>query len=113
LEKFDTEGYLLTIELDNKLRELEGKLPLPAICEQLAEECAELAQASIKMSRHLRGENPARISEDEIRSSLREEYNDVLLCIALLEYSYPDCCLDIDQVKRKIARWAKYLDGDE
>lgn len=113
MEKFDTEGYLSAIELDKKLRELHAKLPLPAVCEQLAEECAELAQAAIKMSRHLRGENPPRKSAEEILTSMCEEYNDVLLCVALLEYSCLDCFVDIDQTKRKIDRWMKCLEGVE
>ena len=54
---------------------------LPATLEQLAEECSELAQASLKYARYLRGENPTPKTEAEIRDNFAEEIADVTICI--------------------------------
>jgi len=56
----------------------------PAILEQLAEECAELAQAALKLSRAMRGENPTPVGSDEARYALVEEMADVQLCIDMM-----------------------------
>lgn len=55
-----------------------------AMLEQLAEECAELAKASLKMARHLRGENKVHCSVEELHENLIEEVADVLVCITEL-----------------------------
>lgn len=59
---------------------------LPAFYEQLAEECTELAQASLKYARFLRGENPTPKSEKEIKDNLSEEIADVEICINELKF---------------------------
>ena len=53
----------------------------PALLEQFAEECSELAQASLKYARKLRRENPTPKTEQEILDNLHEEIADVLVCI--------------------------------
>ena len=40
------------------MNDIIDTIGLPAMLEQLAEECSELAQASLKYARLLRGENP-------------------------------------------------------
>lgn len=57
----------------------------PAMLEQTAEECVELAHACLKLSRKLRNENPTKSSEADIMNNLHEELADVLLCIEELE----------------------------
>lgn len=52
-----------------------------AMLEQLAEECSELTKASLKLARHLRGENKVHCSVEELYSNLTEEMVDVLICI--------------------------------
>ena len=52
-----------------------------AMYEQLAEECAELGQAALKMARILRGENPTPVTEDEASAMVLEEAADVLICM--------------------------------
>lgn len=49
----------------------------PATLEHLAEECAELAQAALKMARKLRGENPTPLTEEVCLANLTEEIVDV------------------------------------
>lgn len=53
----------------------------PALLEQCAEECAELAQVCLKLARKLRNENPTPAKEVDILNNLNEEVADVLVCI--------------------------------
>lgn len=57
------------------------KIGIPAMLEQTAEECAELAQACLKMARYLRNENPTPKRLDDIKDHLCEEIADVNLCL--------------------------------
>ncbi len=56
------------------------KIGEPAMLEQLAEECTELAKAALKLARIERKENPTPVTEQEARENLEEEYTDVLQC---------------------------------
>ena len=60
------------------------KIGLPALMEQCAEECAELAQACLKISRLYRGENPTPKSMEDCRIDLEEELADVLLVMGMI-----------------------------
>lgn len=51
---------------------------------QLAEECAELAQAANHYRRTLSKKNQARMSENEAKENLIEEIADVSLCLKVL-----------------------------
>ena len=53
----------------------------PALLEQTAEECQELAFACLKLARLLRGENKVYgRTETELRESVEEEIADILVC---------------------------------
>ena len=52
----------------------------PATLEMIAEECTELAQASLKLARALRKENPTPRSVDFCQDAFMEEWADLLLC---------------------------------
>lgn len=86
----------------------------PAILEQLAEECVELAQSSLKYARKLRGNNPTPKKIDEIRDNFWEEIADVLLCLdelynsRLIDYEY---VMRTKQKKRK--RWYERIEERE
>ena len=71
-----------------------------AIFEQLAEECSELAQASLKMARIIRGENPTPVTEREAFANVIEELSDVSLCADAL-----DIDPDYNIMRGKAARW--------
>ena len=58
---------------------------LPAVLEQCAEELAELTQASLKMARKLRGENPTPVIHAQAAAHLHEELGDVRLCLKVLD----------------------------
>lgn len=70
---------------EEKPLDIIGRIGTPAALEQLAEECAELGQAALKLARFLRGQNPTRKTKREIQESLQEEVADVLLCIELIQ----------------------------
>ena len=61
------------------------EIGVPSMLEQLAEECSELAHASLKLARKIRGENPTPKDIPELLLNLKEEAADVDLCIHLLE----------------------------
>lgn len=92
--------------IEESIKEIREKVPVPDIFDQLAEEAAELAQAANKMARVLRGTNPANIDEREAIERVIEEYTDVhVVAKNILE-------LQVDglQADYKIDRWAKRLE---
>ena len=88
------------------MNDIIDSIGLPAVLEQLAEECAELAQASLKYARLLRGDNPTPKTEQECLEALTEEMADVELCNSLLmggDYVDFDAVMELIEVKDK--RW--------
>ena len=57
----------------------------PAMYEQMAEECVELAKAALKMARIERGENPTPVTANEMHDAIIEEYTDIVNCANELE----------------------------
>lgn len=91
--------------IEESIKEIREKVPVPDIFDQLAEEAAELAQAANKMARVMRGTNPANIDEKEAMKNVIEEYTDIhVVAKDILE-------LQVDglQADYKIDRWAKRL----
>ena len=60
---------------------LQEVIGTPAMLEQTAEECVELAHACLKLARYLRGENKVYKTKEEIYSNLSEEIADIYICI--------------------------------
>ena len=92
------------------MNDIIDSIGLPAMLEQLAEECSELAQASLKYARLLRGENPTPKTEAECLESLTEEMADVELCISILmtaDHVDFDAVMETIEVKDK--RWHERL----
>lgn len=87
---------------------IKSKIGKPAVLEQLAEECCELAQISLKRARILRGENPTPKTIDETDANFLEEIADVLNCISVIADE-----LDMNKVrnvqKKKLNRWKKRI----
>ena len=83
---------------------LQEMITKEARLEQLAEECAELAQAALKLARKYRNENPTPKSEAYCLCDLTEEAADVMSCLEALTD-----LLDMDEVEqirdRKTERW--------
>ena len=76
------------------------KIGLPAMLEQTAEECDELAKALLKKARKLRGENPTPLTMNQIDKDITEEYTDVIQCTRELNLS-----VDWDQMRTKEERF--------
>ena len=89
------------------------KIGIPALLEQTAEECTELAQASLKLARKMRGNNPTPKDIPELIENLEEEVADVDICIRLLA---DDGIIDIDNVidisEAKEKRWIKRIEEE-
>lgn len=87
-------------------------LPRSEILCQLAEECAELSQAALKLRRAITGDNPTPVCVEDAEDAMREEIADVLLCVELAgEYLYDVSTTDDIRgvMERKKRRWAKRL----
>ena len=88
------------------MKPIVDRIGLPALLEQTAEECAELAHACLKEARRLRGENPTPRTTEECKVYVMEEMADVALCIEMLEASD----YTLDPIKAKLDRWRQRLD---
>lgn len=95
--------------LDEKIKQ---HLPQDELLAQLAEECAELSQAALKLRRALTGINPTPVTADEARRNLVEEAADVYNVLGLL-LDAEDNVEIYDIIRRKKARWVKRLEGVE
>lgn len=90
------------------MKNIVDRIGLPALLEQTAEECAELAHACLKEARRLRGENPTPCTAEECKAAIMEEMADVALCLDMLDNS--DYVLDPIIAKAKLDRWSRRLD---
>ena len=85
----------------------------PAMLEQTAEECVEMAHACLKLARHMRGENKVHKTIEEMHSNLSEEMADVSICMDELlsagVISYES--LDSDIISKK-ERMQKRIQND-
>lgn len=80
---------------------------LPAVLEQCAEELAELTQASLKMARKLRGENPTPVTHAQAAAHLHEELGDVRLCLKVLDVAmsgYNTTAVEAEKLRRWLER---------
>lgn len=62
----------------------KGIIGMPALYENLAEECLELAHECLKMARILRNESPTSRTVKDVTPNIIEETSDVILDMALL-----------------------------
>ena len=99
--------------------DITSEIGTPAVLEQTAEECVEMAEAITsllrlahacqKEARRLRGENPTPATEAECRAAIREEMADVSVCLGRLnEAGYP---IDMRAVRAKIERWESRINA--
>ncbi len=73
----------------------------PALYEQLAEECAELSKAALKMARILRKENPTPLTEEQVYENFIEEITDIQVALDVLGVE-----ADKDLMLKKSKRWS-------
>ena len=92
---------------------LQEVIGTPAMLEQTAEECIELAHACLKLARYLRGENRVYKTKEEIYSNLSEEIADVYICIDELLEAGVIFHESIDSnIMTKLERMRKRLEED-
>lgn len=97
----------MTNERIEKLSLIRNIIPIAAIYEQLAEEAAELAQASLKMARIHREENYTPTPYLDAADHLIEEYTDVFLCAQTLGLHHSEKTLE-----EKLDRWIERNDTE-
>lgn len=64
---------------------IKHKMPVTELLAGLAEECAELAQAALKLRRVFDGTNPTPVSEEDAMEKFYEEIADVKLYCSTLD----------------------------
>ena len=96
--------------MDRFDEKIKQHLPQEELLTQLAEECAELSQAALKLRRALTGINPTPMTADEARRNLVEEAADVYNVLGLL-LDAEDNAKIYDIIRKKKTRWVKRLEG--
>jgi len=92
--------------IENNSHYILDNLSTAAILEQLTEECCELGQASAKLARIYRGENPTPTQVEDAIRNLREEFTDVMICTTILDVN-----IDIDVMINKLNRWKNRIES--
>ncbi len=101
----------MSVSIQAKTR-IQDKLGEKELLAQLAEECAELGHAALKLRRTLSPDNPTPISTEAARIGLMEEVADVLFLLDLCGVDITLAEIDLTQ-ERKCARWINRLEGVE
>ena len=96
--------------MDRPDEKIKQHIPQDELLTQLAEECAELSQAALKLRRALTGINPTPVPAEEARRNLVEEAADVYNVLGLL-LDAEDNVEIYDIIRRKKARWLNRLEG--
>lgn len=86
----------------------------PALLEQLAEECSELAQAALKLARKMRDENPTPKTKEECIADLEEELADVMVVVKCMhDATWLNSQKINEKMAEKDARWKQRLKESE
>ena len=93
--------------VDDCAEYVREKLPQTAVLMQFAEECAEAAQAALKLARVYQGINPTPVTAGQASDLLTEEIADVFVCIRCLDGVDYDAINEIEEMK--LRRWASRL----
>ena len=89
---------------------IREKLDEGELFAQLAEECAELGKAALKLRRVYHGKNPTPVTAKEAHRNLMEEIADVSLCLEVLGLNSPAAMVDVQNtMNMKVHRWALRL----
>lgn len=92
------------------IKKIVDYIGYPAMLEQLAEECAELGKAALKLARIERNENPTPVTKEEALKNLREEYTDVVQCAR--ELGLKTDLIEMQEKKERFfERWKQHTAG--
>lgn len=94
--------------LETLERGILERLSEAEILAQMAEECAELGHAALKLRRVLDGSNPTPVTLREARENLQEEIEDVMGCMMLMGVQKGHD----KRIEYKMRRWLSRLDGN-
>lgn len=98
--------------VEKDLNYIQQQLTAEELLAKLAEECAELSQAALKLIWARTGRNPTPRTILECTENLAEEMADVSICACLVMDA---CCVDRAQteiiLEQKAERWAKRLEA--
>ena len=98
--------------MDKQIEIIREKLSTEELLCQLAEECAELSQAALKLRRAIQKENPTPVSINDAGEHLIEEIADVRLVVKVLEYDTFDLVYQ-NIMRHKLKRWVRRLEGND
>lgn len=90
------------------MEHIQEKVPQAELLAQLAEECAELGHAALKLRRTMVAGNPTPISPMEADAKFWEEAADVMLILNLLNIADQEDRLQLT-MRTKLARWQQRL----
>lgn len=110
VERFEPDGP----ELISYVKRVNVLMSKTEIAAQLAEECAELGHAVLKLRRTMMTGNPTPVSYDMAVEMVREEIADLILVLNTLDYKLGIIPDDEDIVRRnkaKAERWVQRLEG--
>ena len=99
------------MESERKMQFVRKSLTAEELLIQLAEECAELSQACLKIVR-VSGNNPPKGNLRDLDASFTEELADVQLCMAMLPHYMKDDEAIENIKEHKLNRWCNRLRGD-
>lgn len=97
----------------NDISYIARKMSPEEVLLSLAEECAELNHACLKLRRVMAGKNPTPVQADEANNKLLEEIGDVRAVLAVLTLEMlndSERHIISDGTTAKIARWRKRLE---
>lgn len=80
---------------------------------QLAEECAELTQAALKLRRVYTGKNPTPITTEQAIAGLLEEIADMRLCVEMLFLTPTEEEKINETIDKKTKRWVKRIETEK
>lgn len=93
---------------------IREQLSMEELLTQLAEECAELSKAALKLRRVYNGDNPTPVRRPEAYDNVIEEIADVMLCIDVLGMNDFDHFKKITKImESKTMRWKQRLQEKE
>lgn len=95
--------------MHENIKRVREYLDKPELFCQLAEECAELGKAALKLRRAMANTNPTPYTESEAWGNLTEEVADVIGVLKVLEISADDAGVQEIQ-KHKFQRWVRRLE---
>lgn len=102
-------------EFDKGVRNVRVKSTDASLFEMVSEECSELSHVSSKLARYLRREQPVSgtFDPDSAISNFVEEFSDVILASLVAAAPFVNEEIIFKNVRRKLNRWQKRLEGKE